>query len=297
MNTLGRLFTYATLALCVALSGCTSRGLTVTSEPPGAEVSINRRIVGKTPIRVTFNHYGTYRIELRKDGYKVMVKEEPVRPPIYGYDPVAAVADNVIPARLNDEVYLHYALKSLELKDDKDSLSERESLLDRAFAARNGTVTHPQTGEIVQVKLDRIPPSTPGEAVAVADEEDIIAPRRNISSAASGETPLIAPPTDTIQDTPSLAKPKEASLAKELGIEATATVPGAPKAESRGTFVSPEAAKPERPKVVRIPKEEFLIYQAPKIEKKDEKEKKSEDAAPPEPQGPRPPEAKKTASN
>src|SRR6185295_19080 len=104
-------------------SGCTSRGMTVTSEPPGAEVSINRRVVGTTPIRVAFTHYGTYRIELRKRGYQTLVREEPVNPPVYGYDPVAAVADNLVPSRLNDDVYLHYALKmqdNVDIKDDKE---------------------------------------------------------------------------------------------------------------------------------------------------------------------------------
>ena len=94
MNSLFRTLGFCALALVLFCTGCTSRGLTVTSEPPGAEVSINRRVVGKTPIRVSFNHYGTYRIELRKEGFKVLVREEPVRPPIYGYDPVALVADN-----------------------------------------------------------------------------------------------------------------------------------------------------------------------------------------------------------
>jgi len=43
---------------------------TVTSVPPGAEVSINHRVIGVTPIRVGFTHYGTYRIELRKEKYR-----------------------------------------------------------------------------------------------------------------------------------------------------------------------------------------------------------------------------------
>lgn len=289
------MFGFAAAIVLLGCAGCTGRGLTVTSEPPGAEVSINRRVVGKTPIRVGFNHYGTYRIELRKDGFKVMVREEPVRPPIYGYDPVALVADNVIPARLNDEVYLHYALKPLELKDDKDSLTERESLLDRAFAARNGTVTHPQTGEIVQVKLDRIPPASPGELLAAHEqEEDIIQRRKDVREGASGETPLIAQKSDTIKDKPSLERPKEASLAQQFGIDVPVAAPAKP--ETRGAFVSPEAIKPEKAKPIRAPKEELLIYQAPKIEKKDEKgEKKNDAKEPAAPAGPAGPQ--KVSSN
>src|SRR5436305_7152234 len=80
------------------MAGCTSRGITVTTEPPGAELSINNRVVGVTPMRVMFAHYGTYRIEIRKERFKTLVREEKINPPTYGIDPVTVVADNVIPA-------------------------------------------------------------------------------------------------------------------------------------------------------------------------------------------------------
>src|SRR5207247_335185 len=102
--------------LLLTLNGCTSRGLTISTEPPGAEVSINRRVVGTSPVRVGFEHYGTYRLEIRMDHYETLVKEEKVNPPAYGYDPLTLVADNFIPARLDDEILLHYVLKPLEDK-------------------------------------------------------------------------------------------------------------------------------------------------------------------------------------
>src|SRR3954463_8425017 len=146
------------------LTGCTSRGITVTSVPPGAEVSINRRVVGVTPIRVGFTHYGTYRIELRQEKFQVLVREESIKPPIYGYDPGAAIVDNLVPARLNDEVYLHYIMKPLEDKSEKaegegggekNALSERDALMERAMAARDGRVTHPKTGQQYEIALKR----------------------------------------------------------------------------------------------------------------------------------------------
>jgi hypothetical protein len=82
------------------LAGCTSRAMTVTSIPEGAEVSINRRVVGKTPVRVNFTHYGEYRIEIRKERYQTLVRQENLRAPWYGYDPLSFFADNVIPARV-----------------------------------------------------------------------------------------------------------------------------------------------------------------------------------------------------
>ena len=110
------------LVVLSGASGCTSRGMTITSLPEGAEVSINRRVVGKTPIRVNFTHYGTYRIELRKERYETVVKEETISPPWYGYDPFTVVADNLLPARINDETYLHYVLKPVGEGFDKENL-------------------------------------------------------------------------------------------------------------------------------------------------------------------------------
>jgi hypothetical protein len=260
-------------------SGCTSRGMTITSEPPGAEVSINRRVVGTTPIRVGYTHYGTYRIELRKFGYEVLVREEPLKPPIYGFDPPAAVADNLIPARLDDEVYLHYVLKLHGPKADKAESSadqtepvevtgekttvdtaaaNKTALLDRATKARGGTVTHPRTGETIQVaigpelnKKSKAAPQ-PDEQVTIAETYTTIGPTLTPNL----EIPTVLAPVRMI-DAP---QPKGPTLAKEYGI--VSDTPG----EGTAAFVKPdEAKKPVTPAVVRTPKDEELIYDQPKM--------------------------------
>ena len=51
-------------------AGCgVERTLQVNSDPPGALVSLNGEEVGRTPMRKMFLWYGTYDLELRKDGY------------------------------------------------------------------------------------------------------------------------------------------------------------------------------------------------------------------------------------
>ena len=219
------------------LCGCTSRGLTVTTDPPGAEVSINRRVVGITPIRVGFTHYGTYRIEIRKERFLTLVKEEKISPPIYGYDPIALVADNVLPARLNDEVYLHYVIKPLEDKSD------RAELMDRALGAVTGLVVNPRTGTQVQVAYSR-----PVLPTAVKGEEDPLLADKNV--------PAPPPPSD-LGPVKEIAAPQPEGprLGKELGIEST---------DKRATFIKPEdAKKPATPRVIRTPLDEELIYEKP----------------------------------
>lgn len=250
------------LILLIGASGCTSRGITVTSVPPGAEVSINRRVVGVTPIRVGFTHYGTYRIELRKEKYQTLVKEEPIKPPIYGYDPAALVADNLIPARLNDEVYLHYVMKPLELKTDKDALTERDELMERAELARDGTITHPKTGELVQVDLQREPKKS--KAVASSDEGE-----SPLVAGADNSNPLLEKPSVlTIKDI-TAPQPEGPRLAKELNVE----VP----LDKRAAFIKPEEArKPATPRVIRTPKDEELIFDSPEITDPSDKKTKAD---------------------
>lgn len=234
------------------VTGCTSRGITVTSVPPGAEVSINHRVVGVTPIRVGFTHYGTYRIELRKDKYTVLVREEPVKPPLYGYDPMALVADNLVPARLNDEVYLHYVMKPLEEGGgDKQALSDRESLIERAELARAGSVTHPKSGQQYQLALKREAPKTPARLT-----EDTEQPLIADSDAFRLRPNELEPVVKDIK----AEKPKGLTLASELNIQ-----PVTQPKKSELSFKDPKEDKiiPDRSGVIRTPKDEELIFDEP----------------------------------
>lgn len=260
--------------LSVCLAGCTSRAVTVTSLPEGAEVSLNRRVVGKTPVRVNYTHYGTYRIELRQDRYKTLVREEPLRPPWYGYDPFTFFADNVIPARINDESYLHYVMEPVPEETD------HEALMRRATAARDGKVTHPITQK--EMDLAWAPPSPkPGKTdlgspneppAATAEVPTFVGPSPTAKLELPGELkapkgitekPPEAPPT-TPTETATPATTKPAQTAETPKTEA------APKTETKAkTEATPK--KEEQPplpvkRMRRTPQGEILIYDEPTIE-------------------------------
>jgi len=202
----------AALTLLTALlSGCTSRGMTITSVPEGAEVSINRRVIGSTPIRVNYTHYGDYRVELRKDRYQTLVREEPVSPPWYGYDPMTFVADNVIPVRFNDEVYLHYVLNPVQEMN-------RDDLLQRANQARDGKVVNPRTGEQLEVAftsqlMTRKAPRTvlqlPGEPVQPSVGPE---PTPSLELPPPKQEPQEKPPAGPHQETSPNVKPIETKV-------------------------------------------------------------------------------------
>ncbi len=114
------------LALLAAVSGCTSRHIYVTSAPPGAEVAVNERIVGTTPVRVGYSHYGWYKIVLRKEKYKTVVRMCKLSAPFYAWDPISLVAD-ALPVRIVDEFHVHAVLEPLEEADPKAIAARAES--------------------------------------------------------------------------------------------------------------------------------------------------------------------------
>jgi hypothetical protein len=244
---MNRLRTAAAAAVAAVFAaaglGCTGRGMTISSLPEGAEVSVNRRAVGKTPVRVGFTHYGTYRVELRKAAepgegdeepvyYQALVRNEPLNPSWYGWDPLTAVADNFIPARVQDEVYLHYVMQPLPRpeaeaakkaagkfvkppaeavaggraafisSDEEEEALEPppadkslyQPLLNRAVAARKGEVTHPLTGKKIVVRL------VSGEL------RDVTAPAR---TPAAGAEPEPAAPAAAEKAPPANAEPPD----------------------------------------------------------------------------------------
>ena len=248
--------------LAVCLAGCTSRAVTVTSLPPGAEVSINRRVVGTTPVRVNYTHYGKYRVELRQSRYKTLVREEALSPPWYGYDPFAFFADNVIPARINDESYLHYVMEPVSEETD------RESLMKRASAARDGKVTHPVTQETIELAWAP-PPPKPGKA-------ELGSP--NDPAASTVDVPAVVGPSATAQlELPSelkapkgiTEKPPEAT--PSMPAETTISAPAKPTEATTKEATASEPKKPEQPplpvkRMRRTPQGEILIYDEPTIE-------------------------------
>lgn len=70
------------LALVVlACGGCIERTVTITSEPPGALVWLNDQEVGRTPVTVPFNFYGTYDVRLHREGHRPLWTEQEAKAP------------------------------------------------------------------------------------------------------------------------------------------------------------------------------------------------------------------------
>jgi hypothetical protein len=121
-----RLTHTATLIVAaLPIASCIARSVTVESTPPGAEVRLNGRAVGTTPVTVPFRHYGVYRVELTKSGFETLDAEEPLLTPWWARFPLCIFTELLWPARIRDDRWLGYEL-------EKPRTPERAGLLERA---------------------------------------------------------------------------------------------------------------------------------------------------------------------
>ncbi|MCC8180617.1 MAG: PEGA domain-containing protein [Planctomycetes bacterium] len=133
------------LVSAVLLSGCVERALVITSEPSGADVTVNQQWKGKTPYVVPFKHYGVYDIWIEHPGFEENGKRvqfyplhvgEPVKAP--GYQMVGAdfVTEVLLPTTLYDQRNLHYVLERVDHADDLTDVLDRAAQLRTASRRR-----------------------------------------------------------------------------------------------------------------------------------------------------------------
>ena len=128
-----------------ATSGCgVKRTLQIDSDPPGALVYLNGDEVGRTPMRKDFLWYGTYDVELRKEGYQTLVKPAQVWAPWWQWPPIDFVAE-LVPLPLEDSHAIKYELSPITIEQ-----ADPEEILNRAVAMRGklrGAGTPHEAGE------------------------------------------------------------------------------------------------------------------------------------------------------
>ena len=107
-------------------AGCgVERTLQVQSEPPGALVYLNGEEAGRTPMRKTFLWYGTYDVQLRKEGYATRSERTRVWAPWWQIPPVDFFVE-LLPLRLRDHHVVRYRLDpETEQQTDPQHVIER----------------------------------------------------------------------------------------------------------------------------------------------------------------------------
>ncbi len=133
-NHLVSLFTRITLVLVMiaASGGCVRRVVNITSDPDGAQVWMNDREVGITPLEVEIIYYGVYDVQISRDGYQTLTTSGDAAPPVWDVPGVDLFAE-LTPADLVSRNEWHYVL----LQDVHDE----EAILERAQQLKDQTAT------------------------------------------------------------------------------------------------------------------------------------------------------------
>ncbi|MHC4786437.1 MAG: PEGA domain-containing protein [Planctomycetota bacterium] len=113
----------ALLAACGCLAtGCVRRTITISTDPPGAMVWLNDREIGRSPVDVDFDYYGTYDVRLEQEGYEPQMTSGDAKSPWWDTVGLDLVAE-VLPFRLHSRVGWHYVLEPIN--DDPEALTQR----------------------------------------------------------------------------------------------------------------------------------------------------------------------------
>ncbi|MBW8001986.1 MAG: PEGA domain-containing protein [Planctomycetes bacterium] len=113
----------------VFLSGCVERNLTITTEPSGATVLLNDEEIGESPVTVSFNWYGDYKVTIRKEGYETLKTHRALKNPWYDHFPIDFFAHFLNRRRIVDSYAWDF---TLEVK----KYESREKLIDSAWRLR-----------------------------------------------------------------------------------------------------------------------------------------------------------------
>ena len=109
--------------------GCNNveRTLVVNSDPPGALVYLNDQEVGRTPMEKEFLWYGTYDVQVRKEGYETVRATPRVWAPIWQMPPFDLLAE-LSPFLLRDRRELSFEMEPLETADPQELIARAVEL-------------------------------------------------------------------------------------------------------------------------------------------------------------------------
>lgn len=141
-----RWFLLFTVAIGVLpAGGCVRRVMQIQSEPEGALVSVDRTVVGHTPVAVPFTYYGTREIRLEKDGYEPLAAKQRILAPWYDIPPLSFFSNHFALREIRDTRSFNFQMRPKTITDESQLLDRANQM--RTDVAR-GTVAFPlQTAE------------------------------------------------------------------------------------------------------------------------------------------------------
>lgn len=123
--------------LLATQTACVRKRVTILSTPPGAQVFIDNREIGTTPVSTSYVYYATRSIRLQKDGYESLTVQRSFDPPWYEYPPLDLFSESFVPLELRDDRVVEFQLIPLQ-KVPAETIRERADTL--RSQARSGHI-------------------------------------------------------------------------------------------------------------------------------------------------------------
>ncbi len=120
------------------LSGCVRRRMSVASNPPGATVYMDGKMIGRTPFSYNFDFYGKREFRLVKEGYETKTKLMRIQAPWYQWPGIDFVTEVLLPGKLTDRPYLEFDMEQVRTTDSDRLVVRAEDF--RRLAHSEGTI-------------------------------------------------------------------------------------------------------------------------------------------------------------
>ncbi|HIF34993.1 MAG TPA: PEGA domain-containing protein [Planctomycetes bacterium] len=127
------------IAICLAVvcsSGCVRRRLTVRTNVPGAQVAIDNREIGVTPVSVPFTYYGGRNFVVTKAGCQTVRAQRDFGIPWYEFPVIDFFVENLWPYEIRDDRVVYFELIPSQPTDARQLVSRGEDLRNQASAGQ-----------------------------------------------------------------------------------------------------------------------------------------------------------------
>ena len=108
--------------------------MTVNTNPPGANVSLDGREIGRTPFTTNFTHYGKQEFRIVKPGYETKTELVPIRAPWYQWVGFDFVSEVLLPGKLTDHQYYEFDLQPERVVPGSEIVAKAEQFRQTAHA-------------------------------------------------------------------------------------------------------------------------------------------------------------------
>jgi len=104
------------------------RRITIRSNPPGAQVYIDKYEIGRTPCSVGFIYYGKREFKLIKDGFETLTTTKMIFPPWYEFIGIDLISENFSPFEIRDERTYDFQLIPMQVVGPQQLIGRGENL-------------------------------------------------------------------------------------------------------------------------------------------------------------------------